>query len=316
MAVEKPRLLILRALGLGDFLTAVPALRALARAFPDHHRELVAPAPLQPLVSLTGAVDRLIPAAGLRSGPVMEARPRVAVNLHGRGPESHRLLLAARPSHLVAFRGPGAPLGPRWRADEHEVERWSRLVSESCGRAPGHGDLRLPRPGGTAPWPPYTAVVHPGAASGARRWPAERFSAVAGALEASGWRVVVTGSASERALARNVASGAGLPPHRALAGRTNIEELAGLVHDCGLLVSGDTGIAHLASAFGTRSVVLFGPVSPERWGPPAEGPHEAIWAGREGDPHADHTDPGLMEIATQDVMEAVSRAAPATPMPH
>lgn len=313
MAVKPPRLLILRALGLGDFLTAVPALRALARAFPDHQRELVAPPALGPLVSLTGAVDRLIPASGLRSGPALEPRPRVAVNLHGKGPESHHLLLSAEPEHLVAYRGPGAALGPHWSEEEHEVERWSRLVGETCGRSPGHGDLRLPRPTGAPRWPPYTAVVHPGAASGSRRWPAERFAEVAGRLESSGWRVVITGSSQERALARKVARLAGLPAHRAMAGRTSLAELAGLVHDCGLLVSGDTGIAHLASAFGTRSVVLFGPVSPSVWGPPEDGPHVALWAGSTGDPHGELPDPGLLRIGVDDVSAGVSAVAPGAP---
>src|SRR5690606_22400641 len=54
-----PRLVVLRALGLGDLLTAAPALRALAAAFPDHHRVLAAPAALRGLVELIGGVDEI-----------------------------------------------------------------------------------------------------------------------------------------------------------------------------------------------------------------------------------------------------------------
>src|SRR3954447_12336391 len=94
---DRPLIVTLRALKLGDLLTAVPALRAIAAAFPDHEKLLVTPRWLAPLAELTGAVDRLIPAD--RLGPVRlpHARPAIGVNLHGRGPQSHRVVLATRP---------------------------------------------------------------------------------------------------------------------------------------------------------------------------------------------------------------------------
>ncbi len=66
-----------------------------------------------------------------------------------------------------------------------------------------------------------------------------------------------------------------------LAGRTDLVELAAAVAAAGRVVCGDTGVAHLATALGTPSVVLFGPTSPARWGPPADRPqHRVLWAGR------------------------------------
>jgi len=70
---------------------------------------------------------------------------------------------------------------------------------------------------------------------------------------------------------------------------------------------GDTGMAHLATAMGTPSVVLFGPTPPGEWGPPADRPwHRALWAGRRGDPHAGAPDPGLLEIGPGDVAAALA----------
>ena len=125
--------LIYRALGLGDFLTGVPAFRALRRAFPEHRIVLAAPRALAPLAALTGAIDEVVDTAPL--GPAPRGAD-VAVNLHGRGPQSTALLREQRrAARLIAF-------GDGWRADEHEVHRWCRLLERA----------RHPRrPGGPRP---------------------------------------------------------------------------------------------------------------------------------------------------------------------
>jgi ADP-heptose:LPS heptosyltransferase len=299
---RQPLLLIYRALGLGDLLTAVPALRALARAFPEHHRVLAAPAALAPLAALTGAVDAVAGAAPLAPLPAHLHGADVAVNLHGRGPQSHALLRAARPRRLVAF---GEPPDAVWRAGEHEVARWCRLLAES-GIAADPADLRIAPPRTPVPAVAHGAtLIHPGAASGARRWPAERWAAVARAERAAGRPVAVTGSAGERALAAAVAEAAGLPASAVLAGRTDLEGLAACVATAARVACGDTGVAHLATALGTPSVVLFGPTPPSEWGPPPDPRHAVLWAGRRGDPHAAEPDPGLLAIAAEDVVGAV-----------
>ena len=213
------RVLLLRALGLGDFLTGVPAYRAVRRAFPGHPIVLAAPGALADLVPLTGAVDELLPAAELEPVAWTGAPPDVAIDLHGRGPASHRLLAVLRPQRLITFGGRhgGGFAGPGWRAGEHEVARWCRLCSES-GIPADPADLRLtavpPVPPGALPPAPGgqgLTLVHPGAAAPSRRWPPGRFAAVAGELARLGHQVVVTGSAAERPLALDVARRAGLP---------------------------------------------------------------------------------------------------------
>jgi ADP-heptose:LPS heptosyltransferase len=292
------RLVALRALGLGDFLTAVPALRALARAYPEHERILLAPVALRPLLELLGdgAVHDLVGTVGVRrpprSLPAVARGADVAVNLHGPGPESTALLRAAHPARLIAF---GRQVA--WRKDEHEVARWCRLL-RAHGIPADPAELDLAAPNSPAPYPGAT-VLHPGAAAPARRWPAERWAAAARAAPRP---VVITAGPGEEALAQEVAR------------RGDATVFAGPLRDLVALVAGaarvlcaDTGIAHLATALGTPSVVLFGPTSPARWGPPADRPqHRALWSGRHGDPHGAAPDPGLLCIEPRDVLEAIA----------
>ena len=309
----------MRALGLGDLLTGLPALRALAAAFPDHHRVLATTAPVAPLAWHAGAADEVLVTEPLEPVGWIGPPPDVAVNLHGRGPQSHRALLASRPRRLLAFANAAVGVaGPRWRDDEHEVQRWCRLLTE-CGIPADPTRLDIDPPVGVEPPAPArgATLLHPGAASPARRWPAERWAEVARAEAGAGRPVVITGGLNEVALASDVAARAGLPPSAVLAGGTSVLELAAIVAAAGTVVCGDTGVAHLATALGRPSVTLFGPVSPHLWGPPPDRPqHIALWAGRSGDPHAPTVDPGLLEISVGDVVDALQdrrRRPPAPP---
>jgi ADP-heptose:LPS heptosyltransferase len=307
--MSRPVLIALRALKLGDLLTGVPALRALADAFPEHRRVLLAPEVFAPLVAHAGLADALVPTPGLGLLDRRLAGADVAVDLHGRGPESQPLLLDLAPARLIAFSHEDIPATaglPQWRPGEHEVIRWCRLLGESGIAAdPSRLDIAAPvRP--VADCVPGATVVHPGAASESRRWPVERFAAVARAEMDRGRPVVVTGGPSEVDRARRVAGLAGVPADHVLAGRTSVLDLLAVVAAAGRVVSGDTGIAHVATAVGTPSVVLFGPVSPDEWGPPPDRPqHRALWAGKRGDPHQDTVFSGLLDIRPEAVIAAV-----------
>ncbi len=314
------RVLILRALGLGDFLTGVPAYRAIRRAFPGRRIVLAAPAVLADLVPLTGGCHQLLPTAELAPVPWPGPPPDVAIDLHGRGPASHRLLAALRPGRLITFGGQygGGYPGPPWYPGEHEVARWCRLCTES-GIPADPADLLLPA-GSLPPVPagPAAVIIHPGAAATSRRWPAARFGAAARELARHGQRVLITGSAAERGLARRVAQLGGLPDRWVLAGQTTLGQLAAQTAAARLVLAGDTGLAHLATAFGRPSVTLFGPVPPAEWGPPDHPRHQVLWRppdgrqedprGYRGDPHGGRIDPALAAITVQDVLAAAGRA--------
>ncbi|GAA2319143.1 glycosyltransferase family 9 protein [Glycomyces scopariae] len=296
--------LALRALGIGDLLTAVPALRALRKSFPHKRIVLAAPEHLRPLADLVEAVDLLHPTAGVGGLDWHGEAPDLAVNLHGEGPRSAFDLLGTGPDELITHRHPALPgvAGPRWRPELHEIDRWCRLL-EDRGLSADPTDLLLAPPPRPTPHA-GTVVIHPGAREGANRWPADRFAHVARELQEDGQEITITGDHGEIALARSVATAAGIAPWRVMAGRTDLEELAAIVASARLVVCGDTGVAHLATAFGTPSVVLFGPMPPTLWGPPPwRRRHRALWAGRRGDPHGEKPDPGLLELEWEDVLE-------------
>ncbi|OZM75988.1 glycosyl transferase [Pseudonocardia sp. MH-G8] len=302
----------MRALHLGDLLVAVPALRALRRALPDHRIVLATTPALAPLVELTGAVDELLPTAAPDALTWDRPPPDVAVNLHGRGPQSHQALDALDPRRRIGFGAPGWD-GPDFDeiAARHpqERERWCAMLAAQ-GIPADAGDLRLPPPSGVAPGRRVSPVlVHPGARHGSKRWPARRFAEVAAALNCPLTPVTITGTTDERELALAVAGAAGLAESRVLAGRTDLAQLCALVAGAALVVSGDTGVAHLAAAFGTPSVTLFGPVDPAQWGPPADGPHVVLGDPdlRHGDPFADDPDPALLAVGVGDVLRAAAR---------
>ena len=281
----------------------MPALRGLAAAFPEHHRVLAAPGWLAALAGHTGTVHEVADTAEL--APVAEHLhgADVAVNLHGRGPESTAVLAATSPARLVAFGLPGLA---RWEEGEHERHRWCRLLA-SAGVHADPDDLLLARPDVGVPEVAAGAtVLHPGASTEARRWPAARWAQVAVAERAAGRTVVVTGSEAEVGLARDVAASAGLADGAVLAGGAGLLELLALVADAGRVVSGDTGVAHVATAMGTPSVLLFGPTSPAAWGPPRGPRHRVLWSGRTGDPHAPVPDAGLLRITTDDVIATLA----------
>ena len=304
----RPDLLVLRALKLGDLLVAVPALRGLRRAFPDHRIRYAAPAWLAPIVELVGGIE-LLDVAGIDVPlPVPAGLVDVAVNLHGRGPESVRRLEDLRPRRRIGHRydRPDGPAwdGPRWVDAVPERQRWTRMLAWH-GIAADPDDLHLAPPACRSRRP-GAVVVHPGAGSESRRWPVGRFAAVAAALVRAGHEVVLTGNADERPRALAVASAAGVDPDAVLAGRIGLAEMAALVADAAAVVSADTGAAHLASAYRRPSVVLFGPAPVHQWGPPP-GPHRVLTdeSARRGDVFADTPDPALLAVQVDDVLEAL-----------
>lgn len=301
------RVVVVKALHLGDLLLTVPALRALRHACPAAEISLIGLPWAQELVRRLPYLDRLIPFAGYPGVPEvafdqerLEAflrqcradRYDLAIQLHGNGTALNPFVaaLGARMTagyyidpgqqHLLTYSLP-------YRDGEPEVLRCLRLV-ELLGADARGAHLEFPispgdrqeldrlTQGARAGWPRPVVAINPGARSPARRWPVAHFAEVAAQLWRSGvGTLVLLGGPGEEHLAEEVAVRAGVPTIN-LAGRTSLGALAALLELSDLLVSNDTGTAHLGVAVGTRSVTIFGPADIRRWAPLDQTLHRVV----------------------------------------
>ncbi|MCU1637625.1 MAG: glycosyl transferase [Microbacteriaceae bacterium] len=288
------RALVARLDSAGDVLLAGPAVRAIA-AHPDVGELVLLCGPQgAPAGALLPGVGRVIvwacpwiadpsPAATPEHVGVLSALlgdpPDIAVLLTSFHQSPLPLALLLRLAGVPRIIGAsvdaaGSLLDVRIRPGEDfpeelpEAERAMTIVRAGGFELPGRDDGRLR----VLPTPDVSAlvgtesyvVIHPGASVPARAWPEENAADLVRLLTGAGHRVVVTGGPSERALTARVAGTDGMD----LGGRTDLHELSGVLAGARLLVTGNTGPAHLAAAVGTPVVSLFSPVVPAaKWAP-------------------------------------------------
>lgn len=285
--------------GLGDLLCSAPALRALRIFRPDLHVTVVTWPEMAAVVKRLGSVDELLGFPGFPGIPerapdldgwpaftaaATEKRFDLAVQCYGDNPAANVVAqrLDARRVGGFAPIGWDPPRGTedlhlRYPTEEHEIRRHLLLMERLGVQLPADAE-RLTFSVTTAEEtahaqvlaslslrPRSYAVLHPGASSASRRWPVESFADLTARLHADGLRVVMTGSRDERDLVAEVVRRSPVPVLD-LGGRTDLGGLALLLRDSAVLVGNDTGTAHLAAAVGARSVTIFQPGDPVRWG--------------------------------------------------
>jgi ADP-heptose:LPS heptosyltransferase len=332
------RVLIARLDSDGDVLLSGPAIRAAAagwRGRPVETTLLCGPAGMQAAALLPGVTHRLswaCPWIAADPPPVLDADLRglvgsvsgfdlgvILTSAHQSCLPTALLMRLARIPFVVGISTdyPGSLLDVRLRPgidfddDLPEPERALAVVAAAGCVLPSGDDgaLRvLPPPDvstvvGAGPY----LVLHPGATVPARTWPVELCREAVDTLRNNGFRVLVTGGPGERALTALVAGRAGVD----LGGRTTYAELAGVLAGADVVITGNTGPAHLAAAVGTPVVSLFAPVVPAaRWAP-YRVPHRLL-----GDQHAACRDsrarvcplpghPCLASVSVDDVTSAV-----------
>jgi ADP-heptose:LPS heptosyltransferase len=303
------RVVVLRALQLGDMLCAVPALRALRAAHPSAHITLIGlpwshsfaaryPHYIDDVVEFPGypGMPEREPLHDAIPGFLREVRDRgadLAIQLHGSGRITNPLVarFGARSCAGFCESAASAPADGTfipWPSVGYEAQRLLSLVRaigiETRGewlefpvREDDEVELRtLAREGGWTLEQGGYVCIHAGARNAAKRWPPERFAAVADALAERGLQVVLTGTDAESAITGAVAAAM---RHRAVdaAGPMGLGALAALLHGARFVVCNDTGVSHLAAALRVPSVVVFLAADPDRWAPLDETLHRALY---------------------------------------
>lgn len=291
---EPLRVVVFRALQLGDMLAAVPALRAVRAWRPEAHLTLVGLPWAAELFSRFDWIDEFLAFPGHPLLPermaddealsaffaqVRMRRFDLAIQLHGSGSITNAIVAALGARETAGFH-PASTANPdprryvQWPEHGSEVDRLLRLPHHLGAPAvPTALDFPLRDDDHArlaalwcAPADRPVVVVHPGARLPSRRWPAQRFAAVAGALRDLGCEIVLTGSSAESDVLRRFRAHApsGVVD---LAERTDLGTLAALIDRAALLVCNDTGVSHIAAARGTPSVVVSCGADPSRWAP-------------------------------------------------
>lgn len=304
---EPPRkVALLRASRIGDFLCTVPALRALRVALPQAEITMITLPMLRDLVVRSPYLDHFAAFPGFPgiAEQLFDARCAVsflremqeqhfdlAIQLQGSGVNSNPFMLLLGAQYTAGFVRDGDAPGKLDAAlpipiEGHEVQRMLALTT-FLG-APSQGEeMEFPL------WPEDVAAaqtllsglerplfgLHPCARDATRRWSLERFAAVGARLQYQhGGTVVILAEAEESAVAERVAaqirtSGGACAN---LAGQTSLPVLGALIAQLAVLITNDTGPAHIAYALAAPTVTIVGGGNPYAYAPPAHGPYRFL----------------------------------------
>lgn len=291
------RIVVFRALMLGDLLCAVPALRALRTGFPHARITLVGLPWAEAFAQRLSSVDEFIAFPGHPSLPecnhdeqawagfLQHVRQRdfdLAVQLHGSGEATNAIVAAFGARQNAGFASPqtwrpkaDAALFVSWPETGHEIERMLSLTDHlGLARRGTHLEFPLRREDRLAlsnTWPGADegiryVCIHAGAQLPSRRWGVQRFAAVADAIASRGRTVVLTGTEAEKELVDEVSANM---RHNAvnLCGQTTLWTLGALIESSEAVICNDTGISHIAAALRRPSVVISCGSDPQRWAP-------------------------------------------------
>ncbi|WP_134090517.1 glycosyltransferase family 9 protein [Olivibacter sp. XZL3] len=284
---------IFRALQLGDFLCAIPAIRSLREAYPDAHIAWIGLPGTEHLQRrFNNYIDEFIPFSGYPGLPEQAVKPQrvltflqqmqerafdLVLQMQGNGTYVNPLVALFGAKKVAGFYKasyfrPNEDYFIPYPEDLHEIERHLSLIGH-LGIPIKSNELEFPI-GKTDSdilnkfelTPDRFICIHPGARGITRRWHPKYFAQLGNQCFEKGIQVAITGTKEEKSIANELAAHMDRPP-LILMGQTDLDDIALLLRHAKGLVSNCTGVAHIAYALRIPAVVISMDGEPHRWGP-------------------------------------------------
>jgi ADP-heptose:LPS heptosyltransferase len=298
LRLDIKRIAIFRALKLGDMLCAVPALRAIRRAYPNAHISLISLASAENLARrYPHYIDEFLPFPGYPGMPEVSPDPRdvisfindmqrmdldLLIQMHGSGELSNPLISLFGAKKTVGFYRSGQycpepGLFSLYSDNKNEVHRCLSILAP-LGIDIEDDALEFPL---TSKDNEVLAselnkemsfiksyyCIHPGASSESKRWSPQNFAQVGDYLSEKGHAVVFTGSSVEEELVSRIQELMDFDSYSTAKLNLPLGPLGALLKGSLGLICNDTGVSHLGAALEVPSIVIFSETSPERWAP-------------------------------------------------
>ncbi len=317
MSVFDPRNILVIDFGqLGDVVLSLPALRAIRERFPSARITVAVGKPGAEIIELSGYANAtfVVDRVSLRDGPKLVSIARIfqlvkkvrrsqfdfVIDLHSLSETNLLGFLSGAPKRLFSRR-PGRSLNflsnfnpgpPREDSSKHSIDRyldviqplgiknvsrWPRLNTRASDDMTIERMLKKAKADTGAP----LVGLFPGAGHAGRRWPLERFAALADHLTRNeGARVIVFAGPEENDLSKEMRQI--FPPSALIFDRLSLGQLASVQARLSVFVSNDTGPMHVATAVGTSVVMLSDRPTPNSF-VPQEQHHRIVYGSRVGD---------------------------------
>jgi lipopolysaccharide heptosyltransferase II len=297
------RVLVVRLRSIGDTVLTTPSLIALRRFLPNAEIDVLLEDWVAPVLEGFREIDNVITVSRKSKKSRFEAARQirrnkydVAFNLHGgttgtffvrvsgarhRVGFAHysykclynhllsssvdfwqRKILHSAEQQLALLGFVGVPVEDRPKSRLDVTEEAKNSIEEKL-----QSEIRNPKS--------KIALLHPVAASDTKQWATENFARVAEFLQTKGFQAVAVATKNERAVLENLKnlSKATIPTFDDLS----LPEITALAARAGVFVGNDSGIAHIAAAAGTPTVVVFGSSNRDHWRPWTDAPNEIVY---------------------------------------
>lgn len=274
-------ILAIRPGGMGDMILCMPTFLTLARRYPNATIDVVCEARNAPILRLANAPLHPLP-CDVKPLSFLRRLRTTPYDLAIDTEQFHNLsavfcLLSGAPIRI------GFKINPRrnplythlvaYAVDAHESVQFARLL-EPLGRPVGPmpelaSCFQLPEPDAHNTPETRTLFIHPGSTTEYKQWPEEKWIQLASQMaRIPGAFVTIIGGPAEQEQCRRVAAAASTlaNPVQTRPGSLDIVDVANALRHSALFVGADSGLAHLAVAMGTPTVILFGPSDAAKWG--------------------------------------------------